>query len=89
MVWFDFFVVYLLRGNNKGKVMVKQFLAILVLLAIAMLFLAVRILLKKGGKFHSLHVGQSKAMRDRGIHCAQSTDKIEYNDKKKPEDMEK
>ena len=69
--------------------MLKQFLAILVLLAVAMLFLCVRILTKKGGKFRSLHIGQSKPMRDRGIHCVQSMDKIEYNNTRKPTDMEK
>lgn len=35
------------------------------------------------------HIGQSKAMRQRGIHCAQSTDKIEYASKLNVEDMEK
>ncbi len=76
-------------NNTIVYVMLKQFLAIIVLLGLALLFLCVRILLKKGGKFHSLHIGQSKAMRDRGIHCAQSTDKMEYYNRKNPEDMEK
>lgn len=44
------------------------------LLAAAMLLLCIRILLKKGGRFHSLHIGQSKAMRQRGIHCVQAQD---------------
>lgn len=69
--------------------MLKQFFAILVMVGLAVLFLCVRILLKKGGKFGSQHIGQSKAMRDRGIHCAQSTDKMEYNNRRNPQDMEK
>lgn len=43
-------------------------------LAAAMLLLSIRVLFRKGGHFRSLHIGQSKAMRDRGIHCAQAQD---------------
>ena len=68
--------------------MIDTFLAILPLLGIAVLFLAVRILLKKNGTFHSQHVGQSKAMRQRGIHCVQAQDKIEYSSKLNVEDMQ-
>lgn len=69
--------------------MAKIFLAVLALVGIAMLLLSVRIIFKKGGTFHSQHIGQSKAMRDRGIHCAQATDKIEYASKLDVTDMEK
>lgn len=69
--------------------MAKLFIATLALVAIALLLLAVRVLIKKGGKFGMQHIGQSKAMRQRGIHCAQSTDKIEYASKLNVEDMEK
>lgn len=69
--------------------MIKTFLAVLPLVGIALLLLAVRILLKKGGTFHSQHVGQSKAMRSRGIHCVQSMDRIEHASKLNVEDMEK
>lgn len=44
------------------------------ILAVCMLLFCVRILLKKGGHFHSQHIGQSKAMRQRGIHCVQAQD---------------
>ncbi len=57
--------------------MLKLFLLTLAFLAIAVVFFSVRILLKKDGKFSSEHVGQSKAMRDKGIHCIQTQDKIE------------
>lgn len=69
--------------------MAKLFLFTLALVGIAMLLFAVRILLKKNGTFHSQHIGQSKAMRDRGIHCAQSTDRMEYASKLNVTDMEK
>lgn len=52
----------------------KTFLLCVALLAAAMLLLSVRVLLKKHGRFRSLHIGQSKAMRDRGIHCVQAQD---------------
>ncbi len=39
-----------------------------------MLFLCVRLLFKKNGRFVKTHVSQSKAMRDRGITCVQSQD---------------
>ena len=44
------------------------------ILAVCMLLFSVRILFKKGGRFHSQHIGQSKAMRQRGIHCVQAQD---------------
>lgn len=52
----------------------KSFLLCVAFLAVGMLLLSVRVLLKRNGRFHSLHIGQSKAMRDRGIHCVQAQD---------------
>lgn len=63
--------------------------ATLVLVAVAMLLLVVRILLKRGGTFHSQHIGQSRAMRERGIHCVQAEDKLQYESKRQITDMEK
>lgn len=69
--------------------MITIFLFTLALVAIAGLLLGVQILLKKNGKFSSQHIGQSKAMRERGIHCLQTQDRLAYNDKKNITDMEK
>ncbi len=52
------------------------FLVILVLVAIALALLSIRVLFKKNGRFSSQHIGQSRAMKQRGIHCAQTQDKI-------------
>ena len=41
----------------------------------AVLLLSVRVILKKNGRFSSQHISQSKAMRERGIHCAVSQDR--------------
>lgn len=51
----------------------------LLLITIALLFLSmallsVRVILKKNGRFSSKHIGQSKAMRERGIGCVNSQD---------------
>lgn len=54
--------------------MFKQFVFCAIILAIGMLFLCVRILFKKNGRFVKTHVSQSKAMRDRGVTCVQSQD---------------
>lgn len=54
--------------------MLKLFLFCVVIISVAVLFLSVRLLLKKNGRFVKTHVGQSKAMRDQGITCVQSQD---------------
>ena len=41
----------------------------------AVVLLSVRVILKKNGRFSSQHISQSKAMRERGIHCAVSQDR--------------
>ncbi len=54
--------------------MLKVFLFTVIILGVCMLFLCIRILLKKNGRFPNTHVSSSKAMRQRGIGCAQSQD---------------
>lgn len=44
------------------------------ILLISFVFLAIKILFVKNGTFPKTHVSQSKAMRERGIHCVQSQD---------------
>lgn len=53
----------------------KLIIITIVLVAIAILLLCVRIVLTKNGEFRSQHISQSKAMRERGISCATSTDR--------------
>ena len=52
------------------------------IVALSVLFLCVKMILKPGSKFGSTHIGGSKAMRDRGIHCVQSMDAFERREKK-------
>lgn len=53
------------------------FIITLILVGLSLIGLALNMLLKKGGKFPNTHIGRSKAMRDRGIDCANSTDRKE------------
>ncbi|MBR4757527.1 MAG: hypothetical protein IK084_01825 [Bacteroidaceae bacterium] len=56
--------------------MLKLTIIVLVIVAIAVALLTVNIWLR-GGEFRSQHIGQSKEMRKRGIHCVQSMDAME------------
>lgn len=42
--------------------------------ALAFVFLAVKILLKKEGRFPNSHIGANKKLAEKGISCAVSTD---------------
>lgn len=42
-----------------------------------MLFLCIGVIFGRRHTFRSQHIGQSKAMRQRGIHCVESMDAIE------------
>jgi hypothetical protein len=53
------------------------FLVAVVLVAVAFVGLATRVLLKKKGKFPNIHIGSNKNLRERGITCATSYDKAE------------
>ena len=44
------------------------------ILLISFVFLAIKVLFVKNGTFPKTHVSQSKAMRDKGIHCVQTQD---------------
>ena len=61
----------------------KIILLAIALVAIAMLGLAIRILLKRDGQFPNTHIGGNKHMKQRGIYCAQTFDKIEQAKAKK------
>ncbi|MDR2815615.1 MAG: hypothetical protein LBB62_02795 [Proteiniphilum sp.] len=45
-----------------------------VILFIAILLMGARVFFTKKGKFPSLHIGDSKPLRERGIRCAVSQD---------------
>ena len=45
------------------------------LLLLAVVLMSVRVILKKNGRFRSMHISDSRAMRERGIGCVQSQDR--------------
>ena len=55
--------------------MVETLLFSMLIIAIAMALLLVKLLFKKDGKFSSQHIHDSKAMKDRGIHCVMEQDR--------------
>lgn len=65
----------------------KLFIIVFTLLGIALAGLGIGILIKKNGKFPETHIGRNKAMKERGIHCANTTDRLE-REKYKPVKIE-
>lgn len=53
----------------------KEIIIVVSILAVAILLLCVRIIIKKDGKFSSQHISENKRMRNDGIHCATSQDR--------------
>ena len=45
------------------------------IIAIGMAFLLIKVLLRRNGRFSSQHIHDSKAMRERGIHCVMDQDR--------------
>lgn len=54
----------------------KEMLLVIAALVLAMVLLCVRIILKKDGKFSSQHISENKRMREDGIRCATSQDRV-------------
>ena len=54
----------------------KVFLFAVIILAICIFFLCVNIIFKRNGEFPKSHVSSNNAMRERGIGCAQSQDRM-------------
>ena len=55
--------------------MVETLLISIVIIAAGMLLLLVKVLIQKNGRFSSQHIHDSKAMKDRGIHCVMDQDR--------------
>ena len=49
----------------------------IILLGLALVGLGISMIIKKNGKFPEIHIGKNKAMKERGIHCANTTDRLE------------
>lgn len=55
--------------------MIETLAITMLIVAICLVLLAIKIILKKNGRFPNTHVSGSKAMRQRGIGCVQSQDR--------------
>lgn len=55
--------------------MLKLFIVTLVIVALAVALLCVKVILRRNGRFTSPHIHDSKAMKDRGIHCVIDQDR--------------
>ena len=55
--------------------MVETLVVSIVIIAAGMLLLLVKVLLKRNGTFSSQHIHDSKAMKERGIHCVMDQDR--------------
>ena len=55
--------------------MTELLLSTTLIIAIAVAFLLVKLILKKNGQFSSQHIHDSEAMRQRGIHCVMDQDR--------------
>ena len=62
---------------------VQTLLVVAALLLLAVGLLSVRVLFVKNGRFRSMHISDSKAMRERGIGCVQSQDRQAQHNRKK------
>ena len=62
--------------------MVKVALITLGIVGLSVILLSVKLILKPGGRFVSSHISDSKAMRQRGIHCVQSMDAMERRERR-------
>ena len=63
------------------------FIIVAILLGLALVGLGINILFRKNGKFPETHIGKNKAMKDRGIHCANTTDRLDRQNYK-PVDLQ-
>lgn len=79
----------LIMSNNMTLTIpiLAHILLALTALAIALVLLSVRILIKKDGKFSSQHISENKRMREKGIGCATSQDRQERHHSEKKLDV--
>ncbi len=55
--------------------MIETLLLTVLIIAISVALLSVKVLLRKNGRFSSMHIHDSEAMHERGIHCVVDEDR--------------
>ena len=53
----------------------KEIIITIACIAIAVILLCIRVIIKKNGTFSSEHISENKRMKQDGIHCATSQDR--------------
>jgi len=53
------------------------FIAAILLIAVCFAGLAIKVLISKRGRFPNIHIGSNQALKERGITCFTSYDKME------------
>lgn len=71
--------IFALKNGKKGEqyMVWKVFVIVAVLIGIALTGLGISLIVKRNGRFPETHIGRNKAMKARGIHCANTTDRLE------------
>ena len=73
-VLFEYFCIRNLAiAGNKG--MTETLIVSTLIVGVAMLGLCVKLIVKPGSSFTSMHIHDSEAMRQRGIHCVIDQDR--------------
>jgi putative membrane protein len=70
-----FYITFAPINNAKIKKMLGTLLYSLLIIAIAMLLLGVRVMLKKNGSFQSQHISDNAYLKEKGIRCVIDQDK--------------
>lgn len=58
--------------------MIESLLLSVLIIAIAMVLLAIRVIIKKNGVFKSQHIEDNPYLKEKGIHCVLSQDREAY-----------
>lgn len=60
--------------SNFAAAMIKVLALTLIIVAVSVALLSVKVIFKKDGRFSSQHIHDSKALKDKGIHCVLDQD---------------
>ena len=75
--------------SAKIEKMIETLLLSVLIIAIAAILLGVKVIFRKNGTFSSMHIHDSEAMRERGIHCVIDQDREQRGKKQAVREMSK
>lgn len=83
LCYFVFTRISAIFASAKIIKMAETLMLSVLIIAIAIVLLSVKLIFRKNGKFESQHISDSRAMKNRGIHCVIEQDH-EMRNKQKP-----